>query len=109
MPQGCPRISNFPLGGQAGSFPVTLAQAFDALGLGLEVPPELHQHLSAAPHHLVQQCLFLLGVAVKRLRNDAGTGHGRPDGPRRTAALSCAEGRLVTRATLLAGLLLDEL
>lgn len=62
------------------------------------------------PHHQVQQCLFLLEVAVNRLRNDAGTGHGRPDGPRRTAALSGAEGRLVTRATaLLAGLLLDEL
>jgi hypothetical protein len=102
------RLGDYPIGGHAGSFPVTLAQAFNVLGL--EVPPDLQPHLSGDPHRQVQQCLFLLGVAVNRLRNDVGTGHGRPDGPRRTAPLAPAEGRLVARTTaLLAGLLLDEL
>lgn len=53
---------------------------------------------------------MLLATAVNRLRNDAGTGHGRPGPPRKTAALSPAEARLVARATaLVAGALLDKL
>jgi hypothetical protein len=102
------RLGDYPVSGHAGSFPVTLAQAFNVLGL--EVPPDLQRELSADPHREVQQCRFLLGVAVNRLRNDVGTGHGRPDGPRRTVPLSPAEGRLVARtAALVAGLLLEEL
>jgi len=102
------RLGDYAIGGHAGSFPVTLAQAFQVLGM--EVPPDLSKELSADPHRQVQQCLFLLGVAVNRLRNDAGTGHGRPDAPRKTAPLTPGEARLVARATaLLAGMLIDEL
>lgn len=93
--------------GSAGSFPATLANAFSALGL--EVAPDLSDRLSRDPRLQVQQCLFLLGLAVNRLRNDAGTGHGRPDAPRRSSPLPAAESRLVARATaLLAGMLLDS-
>ncbi len=100
------RLGSYPVGGQAGSFPVTLANAFTTLGLAL--PPTVT--LDSDPHRAVQQCLFLLGVAVNRLRNDAGTGHGRPGPPRKTAPLTAAESRLVARATaLIAGTLLDEL
>jgi len=101
------RHGHYPVGGHAGSYPVTLAAAFTALGL--EIAPDLTTQLHPNPHKQVQQCLFLLGVAVNRLRNDAGTGHGRPDEPRRSGRLSAAEGRLVARATaLLAGMLLDS-
>ncbi|WP_346832045.1 abortive infection family protein [Mycolicibacterium poriferae] len=56
------------------------------------------------------QCIFLLATAVNRLRNDAGTGHGRPGPPRKTSELSAAEARLVAHATaLVAGALLDKL
>ncbi len=96
----------YPVGGYAGSFPVTLAGAFTAVGFA--VPPKVN--LDTDPHRAVQQCLFLLAVEVNRLRNDAGTGHGRPSGPRRTQPLSPAEARLVARATaLVAAALLDAL
>ncbi|MDQ6933893.1 MAG: abortive infection family protein [Actinomycetota bacterium] len=102
------KVGDYQVGGHAGSFPVTLANAFRVLDL--EVPPDLSSHLSSDPHRQVQQCLFLLGLAINRLRNEAGSGHGRPDAPRRTVPLTGAEGRLVARATaLLAGRLLDEL
>lgn len=81
------RTGDYPIGGHAGSFPVTLANAFTVLGLS--VPPGLPP-LDLDPHKEVQQCLYLLAVAVNRLRNDAGTGHGRPSGPKRTAPLLCA-------------------
>jgi len=96
----------YPVGGHAGSFPVTLAQAFTLLGFA--VPTKVD--LNSDPHRAVQECLFLLGTAVNRLRNDAGDGHGRPGPPRKTQLLTPAEGRLVARATaLLAGALLDTL
>jgi hypothetical protein len=102
------RVGQYPTGGPAGSFPVTLAQAFTVLGL--EVPPDLHGALHSDPGRQVQQCLFLLGVAVNRLRNDAGSGHGRPDPPRKTGELTQEQARVVARATaLIAGMLLDEL
>lgn len=81
------------MGGHAGSFPVTLAQAFTALGF--EVAPKAD--LSQDPHRAVQQCLFLLGNAVNRLRNEAGTGHGRPGNLVKTQPLTPAEARLVAR------------
>jgi hypothetical protein len=100
------RTAGYPVGGHAGSFPVTLAAAFTAVGFA--VPPQVA--LDNDPHREVQQCLFLLGTAVNKLRNDAGTGHGRPGHPRKTRALTSAEARLVARATaLIAGALLDEL
>lgn len=89
------------------NFPVTLTSAFTAIGMA--TPTELPK-LDPDPHRAVHQCLFLLATAVNRLRNDAGTGHGKPDPPRKTAALRPAEARLVARATaLVAGALLDKL
>lgn len=100
------RTGTYPVGGHAGSFPVTLAGAFTAVGFA--VPSQVP--LDPDPHREVQQCLFLLGAAVNRLRNDAGSGHGRPGQPRKTRALTPAEARLIARATsLIAGALLDEL
>ena len=98
------RTGGYPVGGGTGSFPVTLAGAFTAVGFA--VPPKVQ--LDSDPHREVQQCLFLLGAAVNRLRNQVGTGHGRPNPP--GGLLRPAEARLVARATaLLAGALLDEL
>ncbi|HEY3409464.1 MAG TPA: abortive infection family protein [Propionicimonas sp.] len=91
------RTGTYPIGGHAGSFPVTLAAAFTAVGLA--VPPKVE--LDTDPHKAVQQCLFLLATEVNRLRNDAGTGHGRPSAPRHTAPLTPAEAQLVARATAL--------
>ena len=101
------RSGSYPVGGHAGSFPVTLANAFTVLGLA--VPTKVPAG-DPDPHREVQQCLFQLATAVNRLRNEAGTGHGRPGAPRKTAPLTPAEARLVARATaLVAGALLDEL
>jgi hypothetical protein len=100
------RTGSYPIGGHEGSFPVTLAHAFHAVGFA--VPGKMP--LDDDPHKAVQQCLFLLGAAVNRLRNAAGTGHGRPGPPRKTAPLNPIEARLVARATaLIAGALLDTL
>jgi hypothetical protein len=74
------RVGQYTTAGPAGRFPVTLAQAFTVLGL--EVPPDLHGALHSDPGRQVQQCLFLVGVAVNRLRNDAGSGHGVEMQPR---------------------------
>lgn len=68
------RTGSYSVDGHAGNFPIPLANAFTALGLAL--PPSVS--LDKDPHRQVQQCLFLLAVAVNRLRNDAGAGHGRP-------------------------------
>lgn len=100
------RTGSYPAGGRGTSFPFTLAQAFTVLGYA--VAPTVS--LDPDPHRAVQQCLFLLAIEANRLRNDAGTGHGHPSGPRRTQPLSPAEARLVARATaLVAGALIDAL
>ncbi|KMO75698.1 MULTISPECIES: abortive infection family protein [Mycobacteriaceae] len=97
-------LGDYPV---SGNFPVTLTSAFTAIGMA--TPTELPK-LDPDPHRAVHQCLFLLATAVNRLRNDAGTGHGRPGPPRKTTELSAAEARLVARATaLVAGALLDKL
>ena len=75
---------SYPVGGSAGSFPVMLASTFAAIGLAVPGPVKL----DSDPHRAVQQCLFLLGTSVNRLRNEAETGHGRPGPPRKTAPLS---------------------
>jgi hypothetical protein len=100
------RTGSYPVGGHEGSFPVTLAHAFHAVGFA--VPGKIP--LDDDPHKAVQQCLFLLGASINRLRNSAGTGHGRPGPPQTTTPLTPTEARLVARATaLLAGALLDTL
>lgn len=97
-------LGDYPV---SGSFPVTLTSAFTAIGMA--IPTELPK-LDSDPHRAVHQCLFLLATAVNRLRNDAGTGHGRPGPPRKTTALNPSDARLVARATaLVAGALLDKI
>lgn len=100
------RIGVYPTGGREGNFPATLAAAFSAVGF--TIPRDIQ--LDKNPHNAVQQCLFLLAKEVNRLRNDAGTGHGRPSAPKLTQPLTPAEAQLVARATaLVAGALLDAL
>lgn len=97
---------SYPSGGRGSNFPYTLMQAFTVLGFAT---PQ-HIQLDSDPHRAVQQCLFLLATEVNRLRNDAGTGHGRPSGPQKTSPLTPAEARLIARATaLVAGAMLDSL
>lgn len=99
------RQGSYPTG-RGVNFPYTLLQAFSAVGLATTAPKILDED----PHRAVQKCLYLFAVEVNRLRNDAGTGHGRPSGPRRTNSLSPDEARLVARATaLVAGALIDRL
>lgn len=94
---------------QNGNFPYTLAQAFYQVGLE-PAHPDTARTLDADPHKAVQQCLYQLACAVNKLRNEIGTGHGRPSPSSRTAPLTPAEARLVARATaLVSGMLLDNL
>ncbi len=65
-------------------FPGTLFQAFDLKGLA--TPPgkllnEIEAHLDPDPRRRLTQTLYLLGVAVNKLRHAEGTGHGRPFPP----------------------------
>jgi hypothetical protein len=62
---------------QGSHFPTTLYQAFERLGL-CAASPDLQQKLASDSRCAVEQCLWLLGCAVNRLRNAEGTGHGRP-------------------------------
>lgn len=100
------RTGNYATRGQNSAFPVTMAQAFSALDL--TIAPDLTNSLDPDPRRRVHQALFLLATAVNQLRNDAGTGHGRPTAPRKSSPLSAADSRLVTRAiAVLSGYLLD--
>jgi hypothetical protein len=97
------RTGNYPVGGDAGGFPSTLWSAFSALGLSA---PGKVTGLSKDATTQVDECLFLLAVAVNRLRNEQGTGHGRPHPPN----VETARARAVARATaLIAGTMLDAL
>jgi hypothetical protein len=91
----------YPTSGAAGSFPTTLYQAFDRLGLtGSQL------QLDTDPRRAMEQAIFLLGTSVNRLRNDRGDGHGRPE----TSVASALEGRLSSiSAALVAELLLVAL
>lgn len=62
-------------------FPMTLYHAFYAQGL--ETPPgdildAWEKKLDADPRKRLEQTLYLVGLAVNKLRNTDGTGHGRP-------------------------------
>jgi hypothetical protein len=91
------------------NFPTTLRNAFSALGLAV-APEKTRETLDRDPHLAVQQCLYQLGCAVNRLRNEVGTGHGRPAPSTRTRPLTVAEARTVARASaLVVGVLMDNL
>jgi hypothetical protein len=87
------------------SFPATLYQAFDRLGL-TPAPPAVMQALGGDPRAQFQQALYLLACAVNWLRNAEGTGHGRPA----PASVEGRDARLLSQAAgLVSQLLLDHL
>lgn len=87
------------------NFPTLLGQAFAAVGLDINLNQSAQGGIDGARTDLNTR-LYDLGVAVNRLRNRAGSGHGRPFVP----SLSEGETRAATEAAgLVAGRLLDEL
>jgi hypothetical protein len=73
--------------------------------VGLSPPPgELLQGkgLDPDPVSQMQQAVFLLAVAVNRLRNAQGTGHGRPYPP----SITARQAELATQGIALASELL---
>lgn len=86
-------------------FPTLLGQAFYALDLEAQRQKQEAGGLAGARSALTVS-LYELGCAVNRLRNKAGSGHGRPFVPE----LSAAEVRAATEAAgLVAGRMLDAL
>ena len=62
-------------------FPVTLFNAFYALDLATppgDVLDAWEKKLDPDPQRRLAQTLYLVGLAVNKLRNTEGTGHGRP-------------------------------
>jgi hypothetical protein len=87
------------------NFPTLLGQAFLALDLTAQRPRPEVGGLEGA-RAAMNIALYELGCAVNRLRNKAGSGHGRPFVPELTAA----EIRAATEAAgLVAGRMLDAL
>jgi hypothetical protein len=96
------RTGSYPSGGH---FPTTLYQAFDRLALA--VPPSgMVEKLDSDPVRAMDQCLWLLGVTVNRLRNAEGSGHGRPFPPTVTDEQAR---RAIQSMGLVSQLLLDAL
>lgn len=86
-------------------FPTTLYQAFDRLSLAVP-PSDVAGRLDPDPTRAIDQCLWLLGVSVNKLRNAEGTGHGRPFPARVTAE----QGRRAIQSMgLVSQLLLDAM
>ncbi len=87
------------------NFPTLLGQAFLALGLAAQRPQPDLGGLEGA-RAAVAVSLYELGCAVNRMRNKAGSGHGRPFVPE----LTSSEIRAATEAAgLVAGRMLDAL
>lgn len=80
-------------------FPGTLLNAYVAQGL-TPPPGQLVQGQGLAPDPVaqLQQAVFLAAVAVNRLRNAQGTGHGRPYPP----SITARQAELATQAIALA-------
>lgn len=88
------------------NYPATLHSAFRSIGLHADVPSAVEKGLSAEPAERVDQCLFLLALAVNKLRHQEGTGHGRPQQP----SIDAARARAVARGSaMVAGAMLDAL
>lgn len=58
-------------------FPTTLFRASTVLGVGLPTGKMINE-LDKDPFLALEQALLLAALAVSRLRNEVGTGHGRP-------------------------------
>lgn len=94
------RFGSYP---EQADFPTLLGQAFYSLGLEAQRPKTEKGGLEGARTGL-NVAFYELGVAINRLRNKAGSGHGRPFLP----SLSPSETRAVTEAAgVVAGRLLD--
>ena len=80
-------------------FPGTLLAAYTVLGLSTPPAPLVQgQGLDPDPVGQMQQAVFVLAVAVNRLRNAQGTGHGRPYPP----SVTPRQAELATQAIALA-------
>jgi hypothetical protein len=89
---------------QGANFDATLYQAFDRLSLATPHPDVL-KALDQDPEKAFEQVMWLLGVTAKRIRNEMGTGHGRPS----TSPTLPRLGRITSQAgALVARLLLDR-
>ena len=90
------------------NFPMTLYHAFYARDLAPppgEVLDAWEKRLDDDPTRRLEQTLHLVGLAVNKLRNKEGTGHGRPFLP----SVADKEARIAIEAMgLVAELLLDE-
>ena len=94
-------LGTYETRGHRSHFQMQLAQAFSLLNLKTSSPD-----LSSDASETLQQALFLLGIAVNRLRNEKGEGHGRPE----PSTATQKESRLASQAAgLLCELLLDAL
>jgi hypothetical protein len=89
------------------NFPMTLYHAFYAEGIA--TPPGAildawEKELDSDPRRRLEQTLYLVGLAVNKLRNAEGTGHGRPFPP----SLTASEAKVAVEAMgLVAELLLE--
>lgn len=88
-------------------FPGTLFHAFDQKGLATPAGPvmeAIEKGLDDDPRRRLAQLLYLLGVAINRLRNAEGTGHGRPFAP----TVSDLEAKVAVEAMAIIGEFLLE-
>jgi hypothetical protein len=84
------------------NFEATMWLAYDRLGLA-QPPRAMIQGLDQDATNAVHQALLLLAVAQNRLRNEVGSGHGRPQLarlPTRLARLAAQSSGLVSRMLL---------
>lgn len=89
----------------AASFPATLYLAFERLSLSAP-PAKAIDQLATDGERAVEEALYLLGVAVNRLRNQQGVGHGRPCVPK----VRPSRARLLIKAMgVVSELLLEQL
>jgi hypothetical protein len=87
------------------NFEATIWLAYDRLGL-TPPPRAMIQALDQDPEKALQQALLLVAVSENRLRNEVGSGHGRPSVPR----LSRSVARLAAQCSgVVSRLLLDRL
>jgi hypothetical protein len=84
------KLGTYPTSGPNSHFPMLLGRAFAELNLTSST-----SQLDRDPYVALQQAIFLMGLAVNRLRNASGDGHGRPE----PATATALEGRLATQAS----------
>jgi hypothetical protein len=90
-------------------FQGTLHNAFSAIGMTPVGPSqwqEILKQLDSDPAQRVQQCVYLTALAANKLRQEEGTGHGRPH----DATISNHDARMAAEvAALASGAMLDRL